>query len=380
MSGQYGPRTGVYTVGPIDLHNWRVRPLRPVDNVESLPLGKVTVAQALKGAGYATGMFGKWHLGEDGPYHPARRGFDEAIATSQNHFNFKTSPRTDYPPGTYQADFLTDKAVDFITRHRSEPFFLYLPFFEVHGPFQAKPDLIARFQGKPPAGGHHDATYAAMIASVDQSVGRVIKVLDDLDLTRRTLVIFSSDNGGLGGFGRLGIKQRDVTDNAPFRGGKGMLYEGGIRVPFVFLWPGTIPGGTTCDEPINSVDLFPTLLDLAGGRPPEGYTLDGVSYRSLLTGGGQSRLGRTSIYWHFPGYLDGGKDDYRATPAGAVRAGDWKLIEFFETGKRELYNLRDDPGEKTDLAARMPDRASALYARLLQWRKAVNAPMPGPNR
>jgi arylsulfatase A-like enzyme len=379
MSGQYGPRTGIYTVGPIDLHNWRVRPLRPPDNVEELPLDKVTLAQALKRAGYATGMFGKWHLGEEGPYHPARRGFDEAIATSGRHFDFDTIPKVNIPPGTYQADFVADKALDFIHRHRSEPFFLYLPFFEVHGPYQAKPELIAKFRKKSPAGGHHDPTYAAMIASLDESVGRILKALDDLNLSERTLVIFSSDNGGLGGFARWGIPQSGPTDNAPLHGGKGMLYEGGIRVPYIFLWPGTLSGGTKCDEPINSVDLYPTLLGLAGAQLPDGYTLDGVNYRSLLTSPSPARLGRTALYWHFPGYLDADHTAYRTTPAGAIRAGDWKLIEFFETGKLELYNLRDDLGETTDLAARMPDRVKELHTMLRSWRKAVGAPLPTPN-
>jgi arylsulfatase A-like enzyme len=381
MSGQYGPRTGVYTVGSIDRFDWKSRPLRPVDNVVDLPLEKITLAQSLKRSGYATALFGKWHLGQQGPYHPLRRGFDESIVSMGQHFDFATSPKTDYPPGTYLADFLTDKAVDFISRHKDGPFFLGLHHFAVHAPHQAKKDLIARFQDKPAQGGHHDPTYAAMIASVDESVGRVLRTLDDLGLSEKTLVIYTSDNGGVGGYAREGIGRAGaITDNAPLRGGKGMLYEGGVRVPYIFRWPGTIAPGTTCAEPINSVDLYPTLLEVAGAKRPEGYPLDGSSYVALLTSGGQGSLDRDALFWHFPGYLGAGPGAWRTTPAGSIRAGDWKLIEFFETGKRELYNLRDDPSEKTDLAARMPDRASALYARLLQWRKAVNAPMPTANR
>jgi arylsulfatase A-like enzyme len=381
MSGQYGPRTGIYTVGSIDRFDWKSRPLRPVDNVESLPLEKTTLAQSLKRAGYATALFGKWHLGQQGEYHPLRRGFDEAIVSMGAHFNFSTNPKTDYPPGTYLADFLTDKAVDFITRKKDGPFFLCLHHFAVHAPHHAKKDLIARFQDKAPAGGHDDPTYAAMIASVDESVGRVLKTLEDLGLSERTLVIYTSDNGGVGGYAREGIgRAGGITDNAPLRGGKGMLYEGGIRIPYIFRWPGTISSGTTCSEPINSVDLYPTLLAVAGSKPPEGYLLDGTSYLGLLTGGGQGKLDRDAIFWHFPGYLGAGAGSWRTTPAGAIRAGDWKLVEFFETGKRELYNLRDDLGEKNDLAATMPDRVNALYARLLAWRKAVGAPMPTPNK
>jgi arylsulfatase A-like enzyme len=384
MSGQYGPRTGVYTVGSIERFNWRTRPLRPVDNVVNLPLDKITVAQSLKKAGYATALFGKWHLGEAGPHHPRQRGFDEAIVSMGRHFDFDTNPKVDTPPGTYLADFLTDKSLDFIRRHRDRPFFLCLHHFAVHVPHEAKAEWLAKFKNKPPAGGHHDPTYAAMIASVDESVGRVVAVLDELKLAENTLVIFASDNGGVGGYVREGIKQGgDVTDNAPLRGGKGMLYEGGIRVPFIFRWPGKIARGNECDRPITSVDLYPTLLELVGGPgghpAPPGYPLDGVSCVNLLTGGGKARLPREAIYWHFPGYLGAGQGSWRTTPAGAVRSGDWKLLEFFEDGRLELYNLRDDIGEKNNLATRMPEKAKELHTRLLAWRMAIGAPMPQPN-
>ena len=379
ISGQYGPRTGVYTVGSIERFDWRSRSLRPVENVTTLPLDRVTIAQALRASGYATGMFGKWHLGERDEYHPGRRGFDEAIVSAGRHFDFNTNPKVEYPADTYLADFLTDRAVDFIRRRRDEPFFLFLPHFGVHSPYQAKTERIARFRDKPAEEGHHDPTYAAMIASVDESVGRVLAVLDELDLSKNTLVIFSSDNGGVGGYQREGIQSGTVTDNAPLRGGKGMLYEGGIRVPCVLRWPGTIPPGRTCDAPINSVDLYPTLLELAGADPPAGQPLDGASYASLLTGDGKREMARGAIYWHFPGYLGAGAGTWRTTPVGAIRAGDWKLMEFFEDGRLELYNLRDDPGERKDLAASMPDKAKELHAQLASWREAIGAPMPTPH-
>src|SRR5687768_5860206 len=180
MSGQYGPRTGVYTVGNIDRFNWQSRPLRPVDNVTTLPLDKLTIAQSLKSAGYVTAMFGKWHLGDAGAHHPRQRGFDEAIVSAGKHFDFKTNPKTDYPAGTYLADFLTDRAIDFVRRNRERPFFLYLPHFGVHAPHEAKKELIEKFAAKPKSGGHDDPTYAAMIASVDESVGRILKALDEL--------------------------------------------------------------------------------------------------------------------------------------------------------------------------------------------------------
>ena len=378
LSGQYGPRTGVYTVGGIDRFNWRSRPLRPVDNVTKLPLEKVTIADVLKKAGYATGMFGKWHLGNDAAHHPSARGFDEAIEASGQHFDFRTDPHVGYPEGEYLADFLTDRAVDFIERHQAEPFFLYLPHFGVHSPHQAKKKLIERFQEKAPVGGHRDPTYAAMIASVDESVGRVLAKLDELGLAENTLVIFSSDNGGVGGYRRAGLTKDGITDNAPLKGGKGMFWEGGVRVPYIFSWKGTIEVGRTDATPITSVDLYPTLLELAGADAPADYPLDGVSYAGLLTGSKDSRK-RDAIYWHFPGYLGSGANQWRTTPVGAVRSGDWKLLEFFEDGRLELYNLKNDIGEQNNLAESEPDKVRELHEKLIAWRERVGARMPTEN-
>jgi len=379
MSGQYGPRTGVYTVGSIDRFNWQSRPLRPVDNVEKLAPEKVTLAESLKRAGYATALFGKWHLGEDAKHHPSAQGFDEATVSAGRHFDFDTNPKADYLPGTYLADFLTDKAADFIRRHRDRPFYLSLHHFGVHSPHEAKTNLIERFKAKPPAGGHKSPVYAAMIASVDESVGRVVTLLEELHLATNSLVVFTSDNGGVGGYEREGIQGGGITDNAPLEGGKGMLYEGGIRVPYIFHWPGRIAAGSSCDEPINSVDLYPTLLELSGAEAPPDYPLDGASYAGLLFGAGKTRQSRGPLFWHFPGYLGAGGGTWRTSPAGAIRAGDWKLLEFFEDGRRELYHLREDLGEKRDLAAKHPDRVKELHAKLSAWRQQVNAPMPTPN-
>ena len=379
MSGQYGPRTGVYTVGGIDRFDWKARPLRPVDNVTRLPLDRKTIGDVMKAAGYATALFGKWHLGEDANHHPSQRGFDEAIVSAGQHFDFVTRPKVEYPKGTYLADFLTDKATDFVKRHKDRPFFLCLHHFAVHSPRQAKPDLVAKFKDRPAAGGHHDPTYAAMIASLDESVGRVLATLDDLKLADDTVVIFSSDNGGVGGYVREGVKKGgDVTDNAPLRSGKGSLYEGGVRVPWVVRWPGKVPAGTT-DVPVISVDLMPTLLELAGGTTPAKQPLDGVSLVECVRSGGAKAPTR-DLFWHFPGYLGAGPGSWRTTPAGAIRSGDWKLLEFFEDGRTELYNLRDDPSQKTNLARMHPDRAAELHGKLVAWRKQVNAPMPTPNK
>lgn len=401
MSGQYGPRTGIYTVGGTGRFDTSMRPLVPVPNVVDLPLDKVTIAEALKAAGYATGMFGKWHLGDPTAFGPAKQGFDEAIASMGKHFKFNTHPKMEVPPDVYLADFLTDHALKFLDAHKDGPFFLYLPHFAVHSPHDSRPDKEAHFKDKPAAGGHWSPTYAGMIASVDESVGRVLDKLEALGLAENTLVVFSSDNGGVGGYGELraasekpesqargkgrgkGKKKSGgedggdgITDNTPLRGGKGMLYEGGIRVPYIFRWKGVIPPGGTCNQPIHSVDLYPTLLDLAGAAPPKDHPLDGASYAACLKSGGQAPIPREALFWHFPGYLGFGKDTWRTTPAGAIRQGPWKLIEFFEDNRSELYNLDADLGEKNNLAAEMPDRVKELHAKLEAWRKNVNAPMP----
>ncbi len=379
MTGQYGPRTGVYTVGGIGRFEWETRPLRPVDNVDKLPLEKKTVAQTMKAAGYSTGLFGKWHLGEGGEFHPSKRGFDEAIVSSGKHFEFNTSPKVKIPKEKYLADFLTDQAVDFIQRHKAEPFFLYLPHFGVHSPHQAKEDLIAKFKDKAAVGGHKDPRYAAMIASVDESVGRVMSTLEELKLAENTVLIFTSDNGGVGGYEREGIKKGgDITDNAPLRSGKGSLYEGGTRVPFIVRWPGVTKAGSSCEVPTIHVDLFPTLAELGKAPAPEGQPLDGESLVPLFRDPATT-LKREAIYQHFPGYLGAGAGTWRTTPVGLIQAGEWKLMEFFEDGHLELYNLKADLGEQKNLAAEMPDKTKDLHAKMLAWREAVKAPMPAPN-
>ena len=406
MTGQYGARTGVYTVGGIERFDWQSRSLRPVDNVVKLPLDKITIAQQLKKSGYATAMFGKWHLGEDPEHHPSKRGFDEAIVSMGVHFNFKTNPDTPHPKDQYLADFLTDHAEDFIRRHKDGPFFLYLPHFAVHSPHQAREDDRNHFAGKKPVGGHHDPTYAGMIYAVDRSVGRITALLDELKIADNTVVIFSSDNGGVGGYGRPdglirepGFENRskgkgkkkggngagadadgdtgDITDNSPLRSGKGSLYEGGTRDPFIVRWPGVTTAGSTCDVPTIHVDVYPTLLEIASAAKPD-QPLDGESMVPLFKDPSAS-LKRTAIYQHFPGYLGSGPGLWRTTPVGLIEVGDWKLMEYFEDHHLELYNLKDDIGEKNNLAEKMPDKAKELHAMMLAWREQIKAPMPVKN-
>ncbi|GIW81744.1 MAG: aryl-sulfate sulfohydrolase [Gemmatales bacterium] len=375
MTGRYTPRHGIYTVSTGARGLEKFRKLVPVPNRTSLPLSEVTIANVLKEAGYKTGMFGKWHLGNADEYHPSRRGFDEAIVSAGRHFNFVTDPRMKIAPGTYLADFLTDQAVRFIEKNKNETFFLYLPHFSVHSPFQAKKDRITKYEKKKPIGGHNNPVYAGMIDSLDESVGRILNKLDELNLAKNTIVLFYSDNGGLGGYD--GLQIRNITSNAPLRGGKGMLYEGGIRVPMILRWPGVVGAGTTCDEPIISVDFLPTLAELAGVSAEPKNPIDGVSFVPLLKNS-RSRIRRDAIYWHFPGYLQANVrlGTWRTTPAGAIRAGNLKLIEFFEDGRRELYDLNADIGEKNNLVDKRPEDAERLYKMLTAWRKSVNAPMP----
>jgi arylsulfatase A-like enzyme len=375
MSGQYAPRTGVYTVGSLERGAAKDRKMDVPVNVTNLPLDRVLMPQTLKDAGYATALYGKWHLGEKGPYHPGKRGFDEAIVSMGKHFNFTTNPKVDVPEGAYLAEFLTDHAEKFIEKNKDRPFFLYLAHFGVHTPLEAKKELIAKYKKKKGVGGHDDPVYAAMIESIDQSVGRIVRKLAELKLDENTIVIFMSDNGGVGGYQAAGVMSRGITNNFPLRGGKGMLYEGGLRVPFIIRWPGHIPPGRTSDQPAVHVDLLPTFVEIAGKKTLPKQPLDGVSLVKLWKNPDTKRE-RTPIYFHFPGYLEGGKGSWRTTPACMMRAGEFTLLEFFEDNRVELYNVKNDIGQKQNLAKMMPEKTRELHDRMIAWRKSIKAAMP----
>ena len=355
------------------------RKMIPPENETRLPLGEITIAEVLREVGYRTAMFGKWHLGTDEAYLPSNRGFHEALTFPEayRYFGSTTRPPVDVKPGTYLTDFLTDQAVRFIEENSHHPFFLYLPHFAVHGPLRARDDFIPRYRQKKVAGSRGDPVYAAMIQSLDESVGRIMAKLDEVRLDENTVVIFYSDNGGAGGYERDGIEWFSPTTNEPLRGGKGMLYEGGIRVPLIVRWPGVIEPASVSHEPVTSTDLFPTFLDIAGRKVDLSHPLDGISFLPLLQKAKES-WNRGPLYWHYPSYLqaDVEKGTWRITPSGAIRSGDYKLIEFFEDDRRELYDLRRDLGETQDLAQVMPDKARELLQQLIDWRAATNAPMP----
>lgn len=377
-SGQYASRTGIYTVGSLERGESSDRKLNVPENLTQLPLDRKTIGDQLKSAGYRTGYFGKWHLGQNGDYHPSRRGWDQAITSMGKHYDFVTQPPVPHDKSDYLADWLTDRALGFINQNKDDPFFLVLAHFAVHTPLQAKPEKIKQFENKKPTtGGHTNVTYAAMIASLDESVGRVLKRLDELQLSDDTIVIFTSDNGGVGGYGD---RANNVTDNAPLRDGKGSHYEGGLRVPMFVKWPGVTKAGAISREPTTHVDFYPTILEMAGAQRPD-QILDGLSLTTLMKSNepATARLERNSIFAHLPGYLQGRNGQWRTTPVSTIIQREFKLMEYLEDGRMELYDLQNDPSEKHNLAKDKPDTAKRMQLELAQWRKSTRAAMPTPN-
>lgn len=368
LSGQYPARLGITDFIP---GHWRPHaPLRvPRNRTQYLPHPSVTLPEALAEAGYASGAFGKWHLGGS-EYFPPAHGFDESIVTQGwTHFGNTSFPDQGYTKDQYLSEVLTDEAEAFISAHSKEPFFLYLAHFGVHIPLEARQELVAKYQRKAEtceAKSH--PVYAAMVEHIDQSVGRVLDVLNSTGLAENTVVVVFSDNGGLRQ--RFDQQGEVVTTNAPLRDEKGSLYEGGVRVPLIVSWPGHIPAGSQCETPVTSVDFYPTFLDLAGVSAPEDWPLDGISLVPDLVS--SETLEREAIFWHYPHY-------HHSTPAAAVRAGDWKLIRFFENDRLELYNLASDPGETHNLAETEPERCGQLAVLLAKWLTEVDAVLPEPN-
>lgn len=374
MTGKYSPRTGIYTVGTSNRGRAYDRKFNAPENLTTLSSAIPTLPEMLRGSGYLTGLFGKWHLGDEPKHGPSARGFDSAVRyDGGGHFNFESKPDVKHPKDQYLTDFLADRGIEFMQRARNEnkPFLLVLTHFAVHTPLQAPQDLVDYFKTKRTADSHKNPVYAAMIRKLDESVGRVLDEIEKLGIAGNTLVIFSSDNGGF----------LNSTGNAPLRGGKGMHYEGGVRVPYIARWPAVIKPGTTCDTPIHAIDFAPTVLDLTRQAPPSGNVIDGRSIVPLMKGGADKALAERTLYWHCPVYLEGkGKDElWRSTPGAIIRQGPWKLIEQFETGKIELYDLASDISESTDLSKKQPQIAAKLLGELHQWRTSVNGAMPVSN-
>ncbi len=404
---------------------------------QHLPFEEVTIAEALKEHGYATAIYGKWHLGQD-PSGPLQHGFDKHVPQNWNHccppgtgfrapWNLEGLPNVE---GDYLTDRLCDEALVWIEENKEEPFFLYLAHFSVHDPIDGRPDLVEKYEkrraelgpqeiapflleGNPdaevplsrealdelinePEYAEHkvlpnrtvkikqiqdNPEFAGMVESVDESLGRVLAKLEELGLEENTIVIFTSDNGGMSG-SNLGNPARVIPDslldraystsNLPLRGAKGWLYEGGVREPLIVRWPDHTEAGAVCDEPVISTDHYPTILEMLGLPIPEDLNLDGKSLVPLLKG---EEMDRGPIYWHFPHYSNHGMQ----SPCGAIRHGDYKLLEYFENNTVQLFNLKDDIGEQNDLSESEPEKAEELKAMLHKWREDINAQMTPPN-
>ncbi len=386
MSGKYPARLNLTDY----LKGRRRRKLNPADYLDQMPLAEVTIAETLKEAGYATFFAGKWHLGKEG-FWPENQGFDinkggidrGGPYGGKKYFSPYGNPRLkDGPDGEHLPDRLASETAAFIEGHQNEPFLAYLSFYSVHTPLMARPDLKSKYQEKAEAVSssasvwgtegsqklrliQNHAVYAGMIEAMDQAVGKVLNALDQLNLAN-TVVMFMSDNGG------LSTSEGHPTSNLPLRAGKGWLYEGGIREPMMIKWPGVTKPGSLCSETVISTDFYPTILEMASLPPKPKQHIDGVSLAPLLKG--KKSLPRKAVFWHYPHY--GNQGD---SPGGAVRAGDYKLIEFYENNHLELYNIKKDIGEKNNLAYKMPGKAAELHKMLTNWRKEVDAQMPTPN-
>lgn len=394
MTGKYPVRVGITdyinAAGGNQPEKWkRKTKMLPAKYSDRLALDEVTVAESLKRHGYATFFAGKWHLGPEG-FWPENQGFDVNKGGierggpygGKKYFSPYGNPRlSDGPPGEHLPDRLATETVKFMTEHKSEPFLAYLAFYSVHTPLMSREDLRQKYLKKkerlkikgPIFGREGDrkvrlvqehAVYAGMVEAMDLAVGKVLRGLDDLGLANNTVVMFMSDNGG------LSTSEGHPTSNLPLRAGKGWMYEGGIREPMIVRAPGVTRPGSVCDSPVISTDFFPTILELAGVPAEPDHHLDGVSFVSLLKGGTRER---PAMFWHYPHYGNQG-----GAPTGAIRDGDWKLIEWYEDGRLELFNLAEDLSEKHNVAAEHPDLTQKLATRLRKWRSEMGAVMPSP--
>lgn len=382
MTGKYPARLLLTQWLPSGRWNPSGKKMREGRYVSNLPLEEVTIAEAMREAGYRTAFMGKWHLGTETYYYPEHQGFDVNVAgrdygaPGSYFYPFKGSwkipttgqtLRKDSPlpgkQGDYLVDRLAEEAEKFIRDSAGKPFFLMLSHYAVHTPLQGKPEKVARYEKVEASQQQGKPAYAAMVESVDESVGRVMETLRDLELDQQTLVIFSSDNGGFA----------KATDNSPLRANKGSNYEGGIRVPVIVKWPSRTKPGSISEEPVISTDFYPTILAAVGQDLRPYQHVDGKSLVPVLTG--RAGLDRDAIYWHYPHY----NQHPQSFPSDVVRAGDWKLIEALETGQRSLYNLAADIGETKDLSENEPAKVAQLYDKLEAWRKEVGADPMRPN-
>ncbi|HEY1171498.1 MAG TPA: sulfatase [Verrucomicrobiae bacterium] len=375
LTGKYPAR--LHITDWIAGHNRPYAKLKIPDWQKFLPLEEVTIAEMLKTKGYATASIGKWHLGGE-EYAPTKQGFDVNVAGYDRgappSYHAPYNIPTLKPEGE-KGEYLTDRealeATKFIETNKDKPFFIYLPHYAVHTPIQAKEEVKKKYEKSIPASSRqNNPAYAALVESVDDSLGTIMKKLAELKIDDHTVIFITGDNGGLSGTVNAQGWRKGPTDNTPLRLGKGSAYEGGVRVPLIVKWPGVTKAGSENEAPVITVDFFPTILELAEVKP--NTTLDGESIAPLLRG--RSKLQRDAIFWHYPHYHPGS-----ATPYSAIRKGDLKLIHFFEDDRVELYNVKKDIGEKQDLAPTEAKKVAELRKELNDWRKAVGAQLPTPN-
>jgi arylsulfatase A-like enzyme len=376
MTGKYPSRlqyTGHITAIEAHRHPENSRILPPDDNID-LPLDEITLAESLAPAGYTSASVGKWHIGREG-YFPKDQGFDENVAGNTHgappsYFWPYVKPDSGHNPRLvnldpgpneqYLTDRLTDESIEFIRENKDDPFFLYATYYAVHTPLEAPPELVAKYEQKF-AGREVDIkpTYAAMVENLDRNLGRLLTSLEMAGVADNTAIILTSDNG-------CTLK---AAHNRPLREGKGWLYEGGIRVPLIVHWPGQVPAGITSDEPVMGCDLFPTIRSIAGDGTTTGAPIDGLDLSPLWQG--ETTLNRESLYWYHPHYVQ--------QPGAAIRQGDYKLIEFYDPPRLELYNISKDIGETTNLADVMPEKTREMRAAIRQHLKDVDAKMHTAN-
>ncbi len=351
-----------------------IMPLIPPQWNNTLPHKEFTLAERFQELGYVTAIMGKWHLGPSEAFWPENHGFDVNVAAwasgrPDSFFPPYNNPRlSDGPAEEYLTDRIAKEAETFITAHADRPFFLYLPFYNPHLPLEAPQSTIEYFEQKNPDGGQKIPTYAAMIAHLDKAVDRILNTLKTNGLTENTIVIFTSDNGGVKTLGDI-----EVTDNHPLRSEKFLLYEGGIRVPLIVKWPGIIQPGSRTRQLAITTDFLPTLMTICG-KPIEQTQLDGIDLTAVFRNGDSSLIER-ELGWHYPHYMP----RQAMKPSSAFRSGDMKLIHWHEDHRIELYNLSNDLGETHDLSRQQPEQALELYQRLENWRTRVGAQMPRPN-
>lgn len=375
MSGQNTPRHGVYTVSPSARGNIKTRKLIPIENTKHLTSEMLTMAEMFKMSGYTTGTFGKWHVTKN----PLNDGFDINIGGNERGNPGKEGYNAPYnnlpnleiaPEGENLTDRLTDEALKFIKANKDRPFFLYLPYYAVHTPLMGKKELIEKYKEKGGSNGQGNPLFAAMVENVDTNIGKLLTTLNEFSLINNTIVIFTSDNGGI----------KAISSQSPLRAGKGSYYEGGVRVPYIIKWQGKIKGGTINHTPIVNMDFYPTFKSILN-IDIKNKTLDGVDISPILMG---SRIEERPLYWHFPVYLqaystelDDGRDSlFRTRPGSTILFNNWKLHQYYEDDAIELYNLENDLEERNNLVNSNPKKVQELLKLLDSWRKKVNAPIP----